>query len=247
LKTIRVATYNIHRCQGLDGRVKPGRILEVLSEIEADVVALQEVVSIDNGSPEAEQARFFAEELGLHYCLGPTRPHKGGLYGNVILSRFPLGGAANYSLSVRRREPRGCLRADVSLNGSGVLHVFNVHLGTAFLERRHQARKLLTPSILANEGLVGSRIVLGDFNEWTRGLTTRLLSGHLRSADIRNHLRRSRTYPGVLPLMHLDHIYFDHSLEMVSLKLHRSRKALVASDHLPLYGDFRLAGSKVRN
>jgi endonuclease/exonuclease/phosphatase family metal-dependent hydrolase len=47
--------------------------------------------------------------------------------------------------------------------------------------------------------------------------------------------------------MHLDHIYFDHSLEMVSLKLHRSRKALVASDHLPLYGDFRLAGSKVRN
>ncbi|HWC78247.1 MAG TPA: hypothetical protein VG778_12335, partial [Blastocatellia bacterium] len=121
------------------------------------------------------------------------------------------------------------------------LHVFNVHLGTAYLERRHQARKLIDNAILRNSELEGIRVMVGDFNEWTRGLTTRLLSSHLKSADIKNHLKRSKTYPGVMPILHLDHIYFEDSLEMESLKLHRSRRALVASDHLPLYADFRLA------
>ena len=235
---VRVATYNVHKCRGLDSRVRPGRIVEVLREVDADIIALQEVVSIDKGSPEKHQARFIAEELKLAYCVGETRQHRGGAYGNVILSRFPLVSTSSYDLSVVGRERRGCLRADVQLNGSGLLHVFNVHLGTAYLERRHQARKLIDQAILKNTELDGARIMLGDFNEWTRGLTTRLLSAHLKSADIRNHLQRSKTYPGVMPMLHLDHIYFEDSLEMESLNLHRSRRALVASDHLPLYADF---------
>jgi endonuclease/exonuclease/phosphatase family metal-dependent hydrolase len=82
-------------------------------------------------------------------------------------------------------------------------------------------------------------IVLGDFNEWTRGLATRLLRSHLLSADVRAHPQRSRTYPGLLPFLHLDHIYYDPALRLESLSLHRTRKALMASDHLPLVGDFR--------
>jgi endonuclease/exonuclease/phosphatase family metal-dependent hydrolase len=93
---------------------------------------------------------------------------------------------------------------------------------------------------LNNEELSGARIMLGDFNEWTRGLTTRLLASHLTSADIRAHLPRAKTYPGVLPFLHLDHVYFDDSLELESMRLHRSRIALVASDHLPLVADFRM-------
>jgi endonuclease/exonuclease/phosphatase family metal-dependent hydrolase len=82
--------------------------------------------------------------------------------------------------------------------------------------------------------------VLGDFNEWTRGLATRLLAEELESADIRHHLRRRSTYPGPLPFLHLDHVYHDPALELVTLRLHRSRTALVASDHLPLVADFRI-------
>jgi endonuclease/exonuclease/phosphatase family metal-dependent hydrolase len=52
-------------------------------------------------------------------------------------------------------------------------------------------------------------------------------------------LKRSRTYPGLLPLMHLDHIYFDETLELEHAKLHRSRASLLASDHLPIFADFR--------
>ncbi|MCA1818423.1 MAG: hypothetical protein LC746_18955, partial [Acidobacteria bacterium] len=77
-----------------------------------------------------------------------------------------------------------------------------------------------------------------DFNEWTRGLATRLLSEELRAADVRTHLKSARTYPGALPLVHLDHIYYDPPLELVSLRLHKSLTALVASDHLPLVADF---------
>jgi endonuclease/exonuclease/phosphatase family metal-dependent hydrolase len=237
---LRVATYNVHKCQGLDRRVRPARIVEVLREIDSDVVALQEVVSHENGPREADQVRFIAEELGMNYCVGETRKHKGGAYGNVLLTRLSLRSSCNYDISVRGREERGCLRADLEVEGVGVLHIFNVHMGTAFLERRSQVRKLLDSAILHNEELQGARIMLGDFNEWTRGLTTRLLGSHMKSADVANHLRRAKTYPGVLPFLHLDHIYFDETLEMEKLILHRSRKALIASDHLPLVADFRL-------
>jgi endonuclease/exonuclease/phosphatase family metal-dependent hydrolase len=107
------------------------------------------------------------------------------------------------------------------------------------VERRHQARQLVGGGILHQPELTGPRIVLGDFNEWTRGLASRLLAEHFESADVRHHLRRARTYPGLLPFLHLDHIYYDEALRLERLTLHRSRAALVASDHLPLVADFR--------
>jgi endonuclease/exonuclease/phosphatase family metal-dependent hydrolase len=218
--------------------VRPARIVEVLREIDADIIALQEVLSLRGASREKDQARYISEELEMTCAVGGTRLHKGAVYGNVVLSSLPLLDTRNYDITIRGREQRGCMRADISANGSGLLHVFNVHLGTAFIERRHQARKLVNEAILNNENLSGSRVMLGDFNEWTRGLTTRLLASHLTSADIRAHLQRSRTYPGVLPLLHLDHIYFDNSLNLEKITLHKSRAALVASDHLPLVADF---------
>lgn len=237
---LRVVTYNVHKCRGLDRRVRPARIVEVLREIDADIIALQEVLSLQGGLRDKDQARFISEELEMSCALGGTRIHKGAMYGNVVLSRLPLVETRNYDITVRGREERGCMRADISANGSGLLHVFNVHLGTAFVERRHQGRKLVNEAILNNDELSGARIMLGDFNEWTRGLTTKLLTSHLTSADIRTHLKRSRTYPWVLPLMHLDHIYFDNSLDLERMTLHKSRVALVASDHLPLVADFRI-------
>lgn len=242
-RTIRVVTYNVHKCQGLDRRVRPARIAAVIKETGADVVGLQEVVSVeDDGRRELHQARFIAEELGFEFRIGENRKHAGGSYGNVVLSRLPVERCCNYDITWRWREPRGCLRVDVrtELPGSPVLHLFNVHLGTAFVERRHQGRKLVGDSILRNEKLEGPRVVLGDFNEWTHGLASRLLSEELRSADVRQHLRTRRTYPGPLPLFHLDHVYYDRTLELERLSLHRSRTALVASDHLPLVADFRV-------
>jgi endonuclease/exonuclease/phosphatase family metal-dependent hydrolase len=243
---MRIVTYNVHRCQGIDGRYSPRRVLEVLQEISADVVALQEVVSKGEAARHDDQARFLAEELGLQLAVGHNRKFRGGDYGNVVLSRFPLGTTRNHDISVRGRERRGCFRADLRVGDDRTLHLFNVHLGTSYLERRRQARLLTEGEILKNGEITGPRLVLGDFNEWTAGLTSRLLSEMLNSVDIRMHLRRTRTYPGFLPVMHLDHMYFDDELQLEKMTLHRTRKALMASDHLPLVGEFSWRALRAR-
>lgn len=238
----RIVTYNVHKCRGLDQRVRPERIVSVLREIDADIIALQEVLSLNNGKRSDDQARFISEELGFAHRLGEARQLRGGAYGNVVLSRLPLLAAYNYDVSQQGREERGCLRVDVGLSGYQLLHVYNVHLGTSYGERPLQARRLLDEEILNTQHLLGPRILLGDFNEWTRGVASKMLAEHFQSADLRLHLGRTRTYPGVLPLLHLDHIYYDNALALEAASLHRSHTALLASDHLPLIADFHFRG-----
>lgn len=238
--TIRIATYNVHKCRGLDGRVHPARIADVLGKLGADVIALQEVLRRVGGKPEEDQAQFIADRLGGYaVCFGENRRLRGGAYGNATLSRLPVQLAQNYDLTWKHRERRGCLRTDVECSGT-VLHLFNVHLGTSFVERRHQARLLVGSSVLGSKELPGPVVVVGDFNEWTRGLASRLMAEHYGCVDLRQHIRRRRTYPGLVPFLHLDHFYFDPRLHLDKFSLVRTRQALIASDHLPMVGEFHL-------
>jgi endonuclease/exonuclease/phosphatase family metal-dependent hydrolase len=239
--TIRVATYNIHKCRGLDRRTSPHRITAVIRELDADVVALQEVLHVEGGRSEFDPVRCIAEEFrDYRWCFGENRELHGGKYGNLTLSRLPIEHCENYDVTWRNRERRGCLRTDIALKSGALLHVFNVHLGTGFLERRHQARRLLSQHVLHRKELAGPRIVVGDFNEWTRGLATKLMGSAFQAVEPRAFLRYSRTYPGVFPFLHLDHFYYDKHLTLRSFRLHRSRKTLIASDHLPLLAEFEL-------
>jgi endonuclease/exonuclease/phosphatase family metal-dependent hydrolase len=238
----RVVTYNTHKCRGMDGRIRAHRVAEVLRQLDADVIALQEVVSLSGGKREQDQAQYLADAVGFEFRIGETRKLRGASYGNVVLSRFPVKQVEIYDLTASRREPRGCIRCDVEVAHGKMVHVFNIHLGTGYLERRKQAQMLMSREILRSPALKHPRLVLGDFNEWTRGLVSRLLQHEFESVDIEMHLRRKRTYPGVLPIMHLDHMYFDGELALEEFLLHRSRMALMASDHLPLLAEFRLGG-----
>jgi endonuclease/exonuclease/phosphatase family metal-dependent hydrolase len=233
---IRVATYNVHKCRGIDRRTDPERIAAVIREVDADVIAIQEIVDARDGRTEFDQARL----ADYRWCFGENRRLHGGSYGNMTLSRLPFGVCENYDITWRKRERRGCLRTDLSLSDGYMLHLFNVHLGTGFVERRHQARKMLTDAVLHRPNPAGPRIVVGDFNEWTRGLASRLMGKSFEAVEPRAFLRYARTYPGLLPFLHLDHFYYDKHLALKSFRLHRSRKALVASDHLPLVADFEL-------
>lgn len=238
-KKFRIVTYNIHKCKGLDFRASPQRIADVLREIEADIIALQEVVSHENQTLQANQAKFIAESLDYDYRIGENRKHLGGIYGNVVLSRFPITEDKNFDITIGKYEPRGCQHVDVEIEKGSFLHVYNIHMGTSFLERRKQVKRLLDDEILSRAHRA-PRILLGDFNEYTNGLASKLLKAHFRSADLREHLKIKRTYPGIFPFLHLDHIYYDHHLKIEHAFVHRSRLALVASDHLPLVADFRL-------
>ena len=239
MSSFRIVTYNIHKCRGLDRRVHPLRIASVLKQIDPDIVALQEVVGMDEPEREYNQVHAIAEELGYDFRIGENRRLRGAAYGNALLSRLPIVEDKNHDLTWRKNEPRGCLEVRIAPREDTLLRIYNVHLGTAFLERRYQARRLCDV-INGESNLPSRRIVLGDFNEWTRGLATQMLSYHLTSAEPDQRFGRARSYPGVFPLLHLDHIYHDPALQLKKIMVHRSRLSLVASDHLPIVADFTL-------
>lgn len=242
---LRIATYNIHKCVGMDRRLSAERIAKVILELEADIIAMQEVVRTQSERRGGDQVERIAEIVEIaHYCFGENRPHWGGRYGNAILSNLPIRRWENHDLTVGAREPRGILQADISIRGKALLHVLNVHLGTGYMERRRQADHLLGEGLLGSKEFAGPRILLGDFNEWTRGKSTQLLTRHMKSAEQpsepQGRKRSMRSYPGILPILHLDHIYYDEPLRLLDFRLHRTRLALTASDHLPLVADFEI-------
>jgi len=221
---IRIATYNIHKGRGLDGRVSIRRILEILDRIDADVIGVQEVYE--------EQAEYLAQELRMPLVAGTTVKRPEGPCGNAILTRLSLQSVATFDLSVETREARGGIRADLDFYGR-TLHILNVHLGLRQRERATQVQWLVERHILGNER-PGPRIVVGDLNEWFPGRVGRTLRREFTS------LRARRTHPALLPLWALDRIYWDHAFHGESLRVHRSRTARVASDHLPLVATLRL-------
>ena len=233
---VRIATYNIHRCRGMDRRTAPQRIAEVLRDIDADVVALQEVIGA--GPAGAGQAEEIGAAVGMGWVMASVRQLRRHLFGNVVLSRFPIVHHSQYDLSWRTCEARACQRADLDLGHGRMLHVYNVHLGTAVLERRYQAPRLA--AYVHDHRIHGPKVILGDFNEWMRGLATKTLGSLFDSIDIHAHLQRRRTYPGLFPLLHLDHIYYDGDVIVRSVELPRNRKALIASDHLPLVANLSI-------
>lgn len=238
---LRLATYNIHKCQGFDRKVVPERIITVIREIKADVVCLQEVVNAGGGLPHWDQAEQISRSFPGYCCrFGPNRPLYGGTYGNMTLTRLPSEPGQNHDITHPGREQRGVLETEVALRHDRRVRIFNVHLGTGFRERRHQAGRLLN-DVLTNGPSSAPRIIIGDFNEWTRGLTSRLLADSFSKAKARHALGYGRTFPGMLPLLTLDHCYYEPPLELEHTELWRSRTALVASDHLPLIATFRVA------
>ena len=130
MNRIRIATYNIHKCVGLDRRFSPERIADVLRELDADIIALQEVLS-HTGSPQRRenQAEFLAGELEMDFSLGENRQIKGGQYGNAVLTRLPLEETENFDISIKKREPRGCLRAGIKIGDAKIAPIFQSAYG----------------------------------------------------------------------------------------------------------------------
>src|SRR5436190_8775290 len=156
-RTVRVATYNIHRCRGMDGRTRADRIAAVLAGLDADVLALQEVIGAGPGG--GGQAEAIGAALGMGWVMASTRHLRGSLFGNVVLSRHPIRHHAQYDLSWKTCEPRCCQRVDIAI-ANDTLHLYNVHLGTALLERRYQAGRLGT--IVQDHRVGRPKIVLDD-------------------------------------------------------------------------------------
>ncbi len=242
----RLLTYNIHRAIGLDRRFAPERIVEILAHHNADIVLLQEVDQHAPRSNHLDLGRYLARALCYpHRAAGMNVHLKRGRYGNVTLSRFPIGPQQNIDLSLRWRIRRGAQHTAIILGTPGrapVLDVFNVHLGLQASERHKQVAKLLATPDVHDGRRAPLCIIAGDMNDW-RGLLRRPLgaAGFACATNRRPDSRWSiKTFPSFAPAGGLDKIFFRGALR--PLHVHRSRLALarVASDHLPVIADFEL-------
>jgi endonuclease/exonuclease/phosphatase family metal-dependent hydrolase len=225
---IRFATYNVHSAVGIDRRFRPERIAGVLDELRADVVALQEVLSPVRGFDVHAHLR---DATGLHLVSMATMQLAGGTFGNALLSRWPIVDLAEHGLSVPKREPRNAIDATIGRDARE-LRVIATHLGLRASERREQLSRLIdlvkavpdVPTVLA-----------GDFNA-TRG-HAREIRAH--AAHLGRHDALA-TYPSIAPVLPLDRIFALHGAAIVDIAVHRSRRARIASDHLPLVATIEL-------
>ena len=229
---------NVHRCIGSDGRHRPDRVAQVLAELRADVIGLQEVSTRSGDPADVDQVATFAEATGMHAMAGPTLVSTRGHCGNALLSRWPIRDVRTIDLSVARREPRAALDADLEL-GSDPLRVVVTHLGLRPGERSQQVGRLV--QALADGPTSVPTVILADANEW-RPLVhaVRRLRGF--------GFRAVPSFPAILPLLSLDLILTRPASALREVAAHRTPLARRASDHLPVRAvcDFRTEHSETR-
>jgi endonuclease/exonuclease/phosphatase family metal-dependent hydrolase len=227
ITSLTVASYNLHRCIGRDGRHDPGRVAKVIEELQADVIALQEVDFRYHVRRGVDQLRFLAEATGLQSVWGPVLYGSRGQYGNGLLVSHPVLAVRGIDLSVPRHQRRGALDVDLAVHGTSV-RVIAAHLGLGLNERQIQVRRLLQAIVDHGDRPL---ILLGDFNEW------RPPSRPLRR--LHSHFGRTpglRSFPSNFPLFALDRIWVQPRSALVALEVHSSHWARRASDHLPVRG-----------
>ena len=225
---LKLASYNIHKAVGTDGRRDPERILRVLHEIGADVVALQEV-DRRFGPRASVLPRLLVEEAGWHVAPLAMLKDSLGWHGNAILVRRGIEVLTAEPVHLPVIEPRGAVRAELALDGAR-LRVVGAHLDLSGLRRKHQIRTILSEIDGCDHACPA--VVLGDFNEWSpRGGSLRQFGAHWQV------IAPGKSFPSRQPLAPLDRIALSGEWHCESHGVHHSALAVAASDHLPIWAE----------
>lgn len=245
--TLRVMTYNIHSCVGMDKKVNPERIARVISEVSPDVVALQEV---DSGIPRTlsqNQPGLLAKMLNMEAFFFPVVRSGSQKYGLAVLSRIDcLDVRYNWlpmwhpglKLNFQRR---GCIQAALQ-TPAGTVYFFNTHLSLYRLERRRQIRTLLGSDCLSGLPADSAVIFCGDLNAGPLSPVylqlARLLSDVQKGLN--NSWRPRATFPSRLPLLRIDHMFVSHNFRVLDIQVPSTAETRLASDHLPIAVELEL-------
>ncbi|WP_174280700.1 endonuclease/exonuclease/phosphatase family protein [Sphingomonas bacterium] len=228
----KVASYNMHKGVGLDRRRSPERILDVLREIDADVVALQEADRRFGARARVIPDRLLDEASDYRAVPFGMRAASMGWHGNAILVRKAAAVDWCQPIHLPALEPRGAVTADLTLPGGLAIRVAAMHLDLSGLWRRRQAAAVMAHLDAAPERRPA--VLMGDLNEWTTA------GGCLR--DFARHYRFAPTGPSFhasRPIGRLDRIMASPELTMVDAGVHNSATARRASDHLPIWAVLR--------
>jgi len=240
MKTLRVATYNIHK--GVQG-LGPQRRLEIhnlglaVEQLDADIVCLQEVRKMNRREaqyftrwPEQPQADYLAPE-GYEVVYRTNAYTRHGEHGNAMLTRWPVLAHQHEDISDHRFEQRGLLHSEIMVNGLPI-HVVVVHLGLIRASRERQAAQLdrfIEREVPASAPL----LVAGDFNDWGERVHRHFAAMGLKTFEPASH----PTFPARLPIVQLDYVYA-RGLQPLQVHVPRGRPWWRMSDHLPLIAEF---------
>jgi endonuclease/exonuclease/phosphatase family metal-dependent hydrolase len=239
----RIMTYNVHRCLGMDGKLDVERIAAVIAAARPDVVALQELDVGRARTGHVDQAHAIAELIGMKHHFHAALHVAEERYGDAVLTASPMrlikAGRLPGSNRVRRLESRGALWVRIDLGGVE-LEVINTHLGLVPHEQRAQAAALVGDDWMAREDCRDPAILLGDFNATPRHAAFRRVAARLADAQA-GQRRRRPTFPANMPMLRIDHVFVSRTIEVTGVHVIGGALARVASDHLPLAVDFRIA------
>jgi endonuclease/exonuclease/phosphatase family metal-dependent hydrolase len=242
--TLRVMTYNVHSCVGIDGKLSPHRIARVIARYQPDVVALQEVDIGRLRTGQVDQAQAIARSLQMHYHFHPTIRVEEESYGDCILSSLPMRLKKTGMLPVPAGrdslEPRGALWVTIELDGKEIQFV-NTHLGLSARERLLQLRAILGGDWLGGQDGLGPVVFCGDFNASPQSRVWRLCSQRFRDVQMEASERSPRrTWFGHYPIARIDHIFVSSQIQVVRVQVGDDYLARVASDHRPLFAELRV-------
>jgi endonuclease/exonuclease/phosphatase family metal-dependent hydrolase len=240
MNIVKIVTYNVRRCLGMDGHVSPARIAEVIRNCKADIVALQELDVGRKRTDSVDQARAIADTLAMQFHFHPALNVFEELYGDAILTARPSRLVKAASLpGIAGAEPRGALWVSLQVEGRR-LDILNTHFGLSRAERRLQSEALLGPGWIGHPARRPGLILAGDFNAVPHSRTWRRLTRAL--CDARRLAPRpvGATFPSALPLLRLDHLLVGPAIDVIDVRAVGTPLARLASDHLPLAMTFRL-------
>ncbi len=247
---LRVASYNVHGCRGMDGKISPQRIARVLSRLQADIICLQELDDERDRSGGIRQVEIISKSLQTDFRFHAVSHLVDGRFGNAILSHYPLRMVDQAALPGLKGFPgleeRGILWVEADVEGSKI-QVLNTHLSILERERRLQVEFILQRGWLGAELDRVPLILCGDLNAGMSSWTCRRLSevlSNVGSGPTRTVV--SRTWSGRLPLRRIDHVFTTDFMRTDRVIVPRNRLTRVASDHLPLVVDFSLVAEEAK-
>lgn len=244
-KHLRLMTYNVHGCSGMDGRVSPRRVARVIRGELPDIVALQELDLGRRRSRTEDQAAIIARELEVHAVFCPTVTRGEEHYGHALLSRWPIEVVKRARLphdpTSWWQEPRSAMWARVDVDGQ-IVNVITTHLGLGPHERVLQVQALLGAEWIGGIPAEEPVLLCGDFNALPGSAPYRLTAARLRDVQAPGGDHRPLgTFSSMQPLVRLDHIFTTGHFERQRVVVVRNDLTRVASDHLPLVADLRIA------
>lgn len=234
-RTIRLASYNIRKAKGIDGRKDPVRIMDILAELEADVVALQEADMRWRARPGVLSQSLISARSDYVLVDVAKTEQSIGWHGNAILVRRGLMVDTVTRIDLPGLEPRGAVRIDLDLPFP--FTVIATHLG---LTRYHRKGQLAAIRAAVSPELRPTAII-GDFNEWSgrRGFEA-------LNADFTIHAP-GKSFRSTLPMAALDRLALGRGMTLVNAGVVQTQQSLKASDHLPIWGDVSIHGQDQAN